>query len=137
MHAIVKHLSIYFWHAYCVCVNGSINDLISFMHTSSCTYWWYLKLFKYISLKINSTFELLGNALHKYVLNFNICSFKMNFLPPDANVDLTAKKSDITTFRGAFECVIRSHYPTLVGHIHIKLVSCPSICTDSLSVLSR
>ncbi|XP_054289278.1 protein retinal degeneration B isoform X3 [Macrosteles quadrilineatus] len=54
----------------------------------------------------------------------------------DANVDLTAKKSDITTFRGAFECVIRSHYPTLVGHIHIKLVSCPSICTDSLSVLS-
>ncbi|XP_046680815.1 protein retinal degeneration B isoform X3 [Homalodisca vitripennis] len=54
----------------------------------------------------------------------------------DANVDLTAKKSDITTFRGAFECVMRSHYPALVGHVHIKLVSCPSICTDGLGILS-
>lgn len=55
----------------------------------------------------------------------------------DANVDLTAKKSDITTFRGAFESVMRAHYPTLVGHIHVKLVSCTSICTDGLSILSR
>ncbi|XP_065162391.1 protein retinal degeneration B isoform X4 [Atheta coriaria] len=54
----------------------------------------------------------------------------------DANVDLTAKKSDVTTFRGAFESVMRQHYPTLVGHITIKLVSCPSICTESLGILS-
>ncbi|KAK7871835.1 hypothetical protein R5R35_006433 [Gryllus longicercus] len=54
----------------------------------------------------------------------------------DANVDVTAKKSDITTFRGAFECVMRQHYPSMVGHIAIKLVSCPSICTEALGVLS-
>ncbi|KAI5636155.1 phosphatidylinositol transfer protein domain-containing protein [Phthorimaea operculella] len=54
----------------------------------------------------------------------------------DANVDMTAKKSDVTTFKGAFESVMRQHYPTLVGHIAIKLVSCPSICTDALGVLS-
>lgn len=54
----------------------------------------------------------------------------------DANVDMTAKKSDVTTFKGAFESVMRQHYPTLVGHISIKLVSCPSICTDALGVLS-
>ncbi|XP_075220766.1 retinal degeneration B [Lycorma delicatula] len=54
----------------------------------------------------------------------------------DANVDLTAKKSDITTFRGAFECVMRSHYPSLVGHVAIRLVSCPSVCSDGLSILS-
>lgn len=55
----------------------------------------------------------------------------------DANYDLTTKKSDITTFRGAFESVMRQHYPTLVGHIAIKLVNCPSICTEGLGILSR
>lgn len=55
----------------------------------------------------------------------------------DANVDMTAKKSDVTTFRGAFESVMRQHYPSLVGHIAIRLVSCPSICTEGLGILSR
>ncbi|KAK6638198.1 hypothetical protein RUM44_008626 [Polyplax serrata] len=54
----------------------------------------------------------------------------------DANVDLTAKKSDMTTFRGVFETVMRQHYPSVVGHIIIKLVSCSSICTEALGVLS-
>ncbi|XP_015115012.1 protein retinal degeneration B isoform X2 [Diachasma alloeum] len=54
----------------------------------------------------------------------------------DANVDLTAKKSDITTFRGAFESVMRQHYPSMVGHIAVRLVPCPSICTDGLGILS-
>ncbi|KAH1011851.1 hypothetical protein HUJ04_001131 [Dendroctonus ponderosae] len=54
----------------------------------------------------------------------------------DANVDMAAKKSDVTTFKGAFESVMRQHYPSLVGHIAIKLVSCPSICTESLGILS-
>lgn len=55
----------------------------------------------------------------------------------DANTDRTAKKSDVTTFRGAFESVMRQHYPTLVGHVVIKLVCCPPICTDALGILSR
>ncbi|KAG5683657.1 hypothetical protein PVAND_012925 [Polypedilum vanderplanki] len=54
----------------------------------------------------------------------------------DANSDLTAKKSDITTFRGAMESVARQHYPSLVGHFVIKLVACPSVCTDALGILS-
>ncbi|XP_049861390.1 protein retinal degeneration B isoform X3 [Schistocerca gregaria] len=54
----------------------------------------------------------------------------------DANVDLAAKKSDITTFRGAFESVMRQHYPSLIGRVAIKLVSCPSVCTEALGVLS-
>ncbi|XP_029679221.1 protein retinal degeneration B isoform X2 [Formica exsecta] len=54
----------------------------------------------------------------------------------DANVDLTAKKSDITTFRGAFESVMRQHYPSMVGHVSVKFVACPSICTEGLGILS-
>lgn len=55
----------------------------------------------------------------------------------DASTDRTAKKSDVTTFRGAFESVMRQHYPTLVGHVVIKLVCCPAVCTDALGILSR
>ncbi|XP_028050214.2 protein retinal degeneration B isoform X5 [Monomorium pharaonis] len=54
----------------------------------------------------------------------------------DANVDLTAKKSDITTFRGAFESVMRQHYPSMVGRVAVKFVACPSICTEGLGILS-
>ncbi|XP_034239882.1 protein retinal degeneration B isoform X2 [Thrips palmi] len=54
----------------------------------------------------------------------------------DANTELSAKKSDITTFRGSFECVMRQHYPSMVGHVAIKLVSCPSVCTEGLGILS-
>lgn len=55
----------------------------------------------------------------------------------DATMDLTAKKSDITTFKGAFESVIRQHYVPMMGHVVIKLIPCPSICTDALGILSR
>jgi hypothetical protein len=55
----------------------------------------------------------------------------------DANIDMAAKKSDVTTLRGAFESVIRQHYPSLLGHITIRLVSCPSMCTEGLAILSR
>lgn len=55
----------------------------------------------------------------------------------DANIDRIAKKSDVTTFRGAFESVMRQHYPSLVGHVVIKVVCCPSVCTDALGILSR
>lgn len=54
----------------------------------------------------------------------------------DASTDKTAKKSDVTTFRGAFESVMRQHYPSLVGHVCIRLVCCPAVCTDALGILS-
>ncbi|XP_037039413.1 protein retinal degeneration B isoform X3 [Bradysia coprophila] len=54
----------------------------------------------------------------------------------DACTDKTSKKSDVTTFRGAFESVMRQHYPSLVGHLVIKLVCCPAVCTDALGILS-
>lgn len=54
----------------------------------------------------------------------------------DANYDIASKKSDITTFRGAMESVARQHYPSMVGHFQIKLVACPSVCTDALGILS-
>ncbi|XP_073982579.1 retinal degeneration B isoform X1 [Rhodnius prolixus] len=54
----------------------------------------------------------------------------------DANVELTAKKSDTTTFRGGLEAVMRSHYTSMIGHIAVRLVSCPPLCAESLGILS-
>ena len=32
----------------------------------------------------------------------------------DLDMEASVRKSDVTTFRGAFESVMRSHYPNLV-----------------------
>lgn len=78
--------------------------------------------------------SVLGEALSIFLMKLIKCNV---FLFLDANVDMAAKKSDVTTFRGAFEMVMRQHYPSLIGHIAIRLVSCPSICTEGLGILSR
>lgn len=54
----------------------------------------------------------------------------------DGPLETSVRKSDVTTFRGAFETVIRTHYPGLVGQLVIKCVPCPSVCTEALAVLS-
>jgi len=51
----------------------------------------------------------------------------------DGDTDLAVRKSDVTTFRGAFESVIRQHFPALVGRLVIKCVPCPSICSTALA----
>ena len=45
----------------------------------------------------------------------------------DPQLEMSVRKSDVTTFRGAFESIVRTHYPSLVGHVVIKCVPCPGI----------
>ncbi|XP_052864610.1 protein retinal degeneration B [Anopheles cruzii] len=54
----------------------------------------------------------------------------------DGSSDMTTKKSDITTFRGALESVMRQHYPALIGHVALRLLPCPPVCSDALGILS-
>ncbi|XP_050734058.1 protein retinal degeneration B-like isoform X9 [Eriocheir sinensis] len=54
----------------------------------------------------------------------------------DPSPDVTNKRSDVTTFRGALESVMRQHYPHMVGHVAIRLISAPPVCSDSLNILS-
>ena len=54
----------------------------------------------------------------------------------DLDMDVSVRKSDVTTFRGAFESVMRTHYPWMVGHVAIKCVRCPAVCSEALAVLS-
>lgn len=60
----------------------------------------------------------------------------MFFFLKDSNNEITSKKSDVTTFRGSFESVMRQHYQSMSSHVIIKLVACPSVCTDALGILS-
>lgn len=55
----------------------------------------------------------------------------------DLDMEPSVRKSDVTTFRGAMESVLRTHYPNLVGHVVVKCVPCPGICTEALAVLSN
>lgn len=50
---------------------------------------------------------------------------------------ITNKKSDIATFISAFKNIIRHNYPGTIGNISIRLVSCPSISSEALAVLSN
>jgi hypothetical protein len=54
----------------------------------------------------------------------------------DLEMEVSVRKSDVTTFRGAFESVMRTHYPWMVGHVAIKCVPCPAVCSEALAVLS-
>ncbi|KAJ6216321.1 hypothetical protein RDWZM_007478 [Blomia tropicalis] len=46
------------------------------------------------------------------------------------------KMMDITTFKNSMDTVMNQYYKHLIGRIALRYVSCPSICMESLMVLS-
>ncbi|XP_075424428.1 membrane-associated phosphatidylinositol transfer protein 2 isoform X11 [Ascaphus truei] len=50
--------------------------------------------------------------------------------------DQTSKQSDVNTINSVFDTVIRVHYPAALGHIAVKLVPCPAICSEAFSLVS-
>ncbi len=54
----------------------------------------------------------------------------------DLDMEASVRKSDVNTFRGALESVMRTHYPAMVGHVAVKCVPCPAVCAEALAVLS-
>ncbi|NXD78509.1 PITM3 protein, partial [Halcyon senegalensis] len=51
--------------------------------------------------------------------------------------DNSSKLSDINTFSSVFENVTRAHFPAALGHILIRLVPCPAICSAAFSLVSN
>ncbi|KAH7956454.1 hypothetical protein HPB52_009918 [Rhipicephalus sanguineus] len=49
----------------------------------------------------------------------------------------TPKTADLATFRAAMDSAIRQHYPTMLGRVALRLVSCPAPCAEALAVLSN
>ncbi|XP_068609251.1 membrane-associated phosphatidylinositol transfer protein 2-like [Brachionichthys hirsutus] len=48
-----------------------------------------------------------------------------------------SKQGDGNTLSGAFETVMRVHYPTALGRIAIRMVPCPAVCVDAFSLVSH
>lgn len=51
--------------------------------------------------------------------------------------DPSCKAADIHTFSSVLEKVMRAHFPAALGHILIKFVPCPAICSEAFSLVSK
>ncbi|XP_074868873.1 membrane-associated phosphatidylinositol transfer protein 2 isoform X5 [Carettochelys insculpta] len=51
--------------------------------------------------------------------------------------DQNSKQGDVNTITTVFDTVMRVHYPAALGHIVIKLVPCPAICSEAFSLVSN
>ncbi|XP_021271344.1 membrane-associated phosphatidylinositol transfer protein 3 isoform X2 [Numida meleagris] len=51
--------------------------------------------------------------------------------------DQSSKLADISTFSSVFEKVTQAHFPAALGHILIRLVPCPAICSAAFSLVSN
>ncbi|KAK6315548.1 hypothetical protein J4Q44_G00130720 [Coregonus suidteri] len=49
----------------------------------------------------------------------------------------SSKQADVNTLTGAFERVMRIHYPAALGRIAIRMVPCPAVCADAFSLVSN
>ncbi|XP_063207170.1 membrane-associated phosphatidylinositol transfer protein 2 isoform X6 [Chroicocephalus ridibundus] len=50
--------------------------------------------------------------------------------------DQSSKQGDVNTIATVFDTVMRVHYPAALGHIAIRLVPCPAICSEAFSLVS-
>ncbi|KAM4843716.1 membrane-associated phosphatidylinositol transfer protein 3 isoform 2-T2 [Thomomys bottae] len=51
--------------------------------------------------------------------------------------DPSCKAADIHTFSSILDKVIRAHFPAALGHILIKFVPCPAICSEAFTLVSN
>ncbi|KAM8961961.1 membrane-associated phosphatidylinositol transfer protein 2 isoform 4-T4 [Pelodytes ibericus] len=51
--------------------------------------------------------------------------------------DQSSKHGDVNTINSVFDTVMRVHYPAALGHIAVRLVPCPAICSEAFSLVSN
>uniref|UniRef100_A0A8D2IRR5 Membrane-associated phosphatidylinositol transfer protein 3 n=1 Tax=Varanus komodoensis TaxID=61221 RepID=A0A8D2IRR5_VARKO len=49
----------------------------------------------------------------------------------------SGKVADINTFASVFEKVTRAHFPAALGHILMRLVPCPTVCSEAFSLMAN
>ena len=60
-----------------------------------------------------------------------------SILDTGLNEQQPSKNADLLTFSATLDNIMRSHYPSVCGSVAVKLVSCPNICSEALSLLGR
>ncbi|KAM6155994.1 membrane-associated phosphatidylinositol transfer protein 2 isoform 2-T2 [Rhynchocyon petersi] len=51
--------------------------------------------------------------------------------------DPSSKQGDTNTITTVFDTVMRVHYPSALGHLAIRLVPCPPVCSDAFALVSN
>lgn len=51
--------------------------------------------------------------------------------------DPGSKQGDTNTIATVFDTVMRVHYPSALGHLAIRLVPCPPICSAAFALVSE
>ncbi|XP_070076459.1 membrane-associated phosphatidylinositol transfer protein 2 isoform X10 [Equus przewalskii] len=51
--------------------------------------------------------------------------------------DPSSKQGDTNTIANVFDTVMRVHYPSALGHLAIRLVPCPPVCSDAFALVSN
>ncbi|KAJ6655788.1 hypothetical protein lerEdw1_004841 [Lerista edwardsae] len=51
--------------------------------------------------------------------------------------ELSSKAADVQTFTTVLERVMQAHFPAALGHVLIRLVSCPAVCSEAFSLVSN
>ncbi|KAL8198686.1 UNVERIFIED_CONTAM: Membrane-associated phosphatidylinositol transfer protein 3 [Gekko kuhli] len=51
--------------------------------------------------------------------------------------EASSKTGDINTFTAVFEKVTQAHFPAALGHILIRLVPCPAVCSEAFSLVAK
>ena len=54
-----------------------------------------------------------------------------------SEAQFSSKHSEISTLKTSLETVISAHYPAMMGHVAVRLVACPAVCAEALSLLTR
>ncbi|KAG8122887.1 hypothetical protein E2320_018420 [Naja naja] len=49
----------------------------------------------------------------------------------------SSKMADVNTFTSVFEKVTQAHFPSSLGHIVIRLVPCPAVCSEAFSLMAK
>uniref|UniRef100_A0A8C7FG88 Phosphatidylinositol transfer protein membrane associated 2 n=1 Tax=Oncorhynchus kisutch TaxID=8019 RepID=A0A8C7FG88_ONCKI len=72
-----------------------------------------------------------------FIFQIFISNLVLQECPPSLLLFILSKQADVNTLSGAFETVMRVHYPAALGRIAIRMVPCPAVCADAFSQVSN
>uniref|UniRef100_A0A6Q2WRM0 DDHD domain-containing protein n=1 Tax=Esox lucius TaxID=8010 RepID=A0A6Q2WRM0_ESOLU len=81
--------------------------------------------------------EFFDAHVKKYILQQFSHNLTLSYLLIILLGEPSSKQADVNTLSGAFDTVMRVHYPAALGRIAVRMVPCPAVCADAFSLVSN
>uniref|UniRef100_A0A670YSF1 Membrane-associated phosphatidylinositol transfer protein 3 n=1 Tax=Pseudonaja textilis TaxID=8673 RepID=A0A670YSF1_PSETE len=78
-----------------------------------------------------------GSQLHKCRTRILILVLHGGNILDTGTGEPSSKMADVNTFTSVFEKVTQAHFPSSLGHIVIRLVPCPAVCSEAFSLMAN